>query len=63
MKSLGGVEGPFSLIIGVELLCNISVEMSVELFFGSGETCPAVRKNKTLIYVDSIFFLKKQSLS
>ena len=32
MRSIGRVEGPFNLMIGVELSCNIGVEVSVEFF-------------------------------
>ena len=33
MRSTGRVESPFNLMVGVELSCNIGVEVSVEFFF------------------------------
>ena len=45
MRSICRVDGPFNLMVGVELLCNIGVEVSVEFFFGCGELCTGVRNN------------------
>ena len=39
MRSTCKVGGPFNLMVGVELSCNIGVEVSVEFFFGCGELC------------------------
>ena len=49
MRSIGRVEGQFTLMVGVELSCNIVVEVSVEFFFGCGEICTVVRNNFFLV--------------
>ena len=45
MRSIGRVECPFNLMVGVELSCNIGVEVSAEFFFGCGEICTNIRNN------------------
>ena len=45
MRSIGWSEGPINRMVGVELSYNISVEVSVEFFFGCGEICTVVRNN------------------
>ena len=45
MRSIGSVCGPYNLMVGVELSCNIGVEVSVEFFFICGEICTVIRNN------------------
>ena len=40
MRSLGRFEGPFNLMVGVELLCNISVQVSVEFVSAAVKIVP-----------------------